>query len=312
MLCLGIVGCGRVTRMFHVKAIDQISDLCIGAVSDVDAAIRRSVDLLGGVSIKPSDHVVIKPNICNAKNPGGIVITDFRVIKAVVDIVKERASDVTLVESDNISGSAEKRARDSGFLELCDELEVGFLNLSHDDYEEYPVAGAQLRLPRTVLDADYFINLPKVKTCAHTLVTLGIKNLYGVFQRKQKGRLHKHLNDILPFLAKTVRNDLIIADGINCMEGNGPVICNLLCLDMIVVGSNLASVDSILSRIMGFDPQDIPHIANSSKAGVGPIYLSEIDVVGDDWARYVRSFEPPYSLKATLKSVKSVKDILLG
>ena len=196
----------------------------VWGVTDVDAAVRRSVDLLGGVSIKPSDHVVIKPNICNAKNPGGIIITDFRVIKAVVDIVRERAIEVTLVESDNISGSAEKRAKDSGFLKLCDEQDVGFLNLRHDDYEEYRVASAQLRLPRTVLDVAYFINLPKIKTCAHTLVTLGIKNLYGVFQRKQKGRLHGRLNEILPFLAKTVRNDLIIVDGINCMEGNGPVL----------------------------------------------------------------------------------------
>lgn len=284
----------------------------VGGVTDVDVAVRRGVDLLGGMSIKPSDHVVIKPNICNANNPHGIVITDFRVIKAVVEIVKERASEITLVESDNISGSAEKRARGSGFLDLCDELDVRFLNLSHDDYEEYHVAEARLRLPRTVLDADYFINLPKIKTCARTLVTLGIKNLYGVFQRKQKGRLHKHLDEILPFLAKTVRNDLIIADGINCMEGNGPVIGNLLCLDMIVAGTNLVAVDSILSRIMGFDPERIPHIANSAKEGIGSLDLTEIDVVGEDWVSYVQGFEPPYSLKATLKSVKSVKDLLIG
>ena len=43
MLSLGIVGCGRVTRMFHVRAIDQISDLSIGAVSDVDAAAMNKV-----------------------------------------------------------------------------------------------------------------------------------------------------------------------------------------------------------------------------------------------------------------------------
>ena len=29
--------------MFHVKAIDQISDLCIGAVSDVDATAMNKV-----------------------------------------------------------------------------------------------------------------------------------------------------------------------------------------------------------------------------------------------------------------------------
>jgi len=43
MLCLVIVGCGRVTRMFNIKAIDQISDLCIGAVSDVDATAMNKV-----------------------------------------------------------------------------------------------------------------------------------------------------------------------------------------------------------------------------------------------------------------------------
>ena len=43
MLSLGIVGCGRVTRMFHVKAIAQISDLFIGAVSDVDATAMNKV-----------------------------------------------------------------------------------------------------------------------------------------------------------------------------------------------------------------------------------------------------------------------------
>jgi uncharacterized protein (DUF362 family) len=284
----------------------------VGGVTDVDAAVRRSVDLLGGMSIKPSGHVVIKPNICNAKNPGGIVITDFRVIKAVVEIVRELASEITLVESDNISGSAEKRAKESGFLELCDEQDVGFLNLSHDDYEEYPVAGAQLRLPRTVLDADYFINLPKIKTCAQTLVTLGIKNLYGVFQRKQKGRLHKYLNDILPFLVKTVRNDMIIVDGINCMEGNGPVIGNPLCLNLIVAGNNLVSVDSVCSRIMGYDPNDIQHIALSHSQGVGEIDLKNVEIVGDDWKKYVQSFEPPHSLKASLKSLKAIREINLG
>ena len=96
------------------------------------------------------------------------------------------------------------------------------------------------------------------------------------------------------------------------MEGNGPVIGNLLCLDMIVAGTNLVAVDSILSRIMGFDPERIPHIANSAKEGIGSLDLTEIDVVGEDWVSYVQGFEPPYSLKATLKSVKSVKDLLIG
>ena len=283
----------------------------IGNVSDIGTGVKRCVDLVGGYSIKPTDAVVIKPNICSAKNPENMVITDFQVIRAIVNQVKELGNEIIMVESDNISGTAEKRVKDSGFLDLCDELDVEFLNLSHDDYEEFPVSDTVLRLPRTVLDADYFINLPKIKTCAHTLVTLSIKNLYGVFQRRRKGRLHKHLDEILPFLADKIRSDLIIVDGLTCMEGNGPVIGNSLCLNLLAAGTNVVSVDSVCSRLMGYDPVSIPHIALSSKRGVGPIDLNQIEVLGDDWTSLGHEFEPPYSLKATIKSWKAIRDIYL-
>ena len=153
----------------------------VGNILDVDSAVRRCVDLVGGYSLKPSDEVIIKPNICSSKNPDKMVLTDFRLISSVVRQIKERGNEVVMVETDNISGTAEKRVRESGFLDLCDELDVEFLNLSADDYEEYPVADTMLRIPKTVLDADYLINMPKIKTCGHTLVTLAIKNLYGLF-----------------------------------------------------------------------------------------------------------------------------------
>jgi uncharacterized protein (DUF362 family) len=279
---------------------------------DIENAVRESVDLIGGLRLDPSNRVVIKPNVCNAKNPEGMVLTDFRVIKAVVDIVRENGNDLVIVESDNISGSAESRMEGSGLMRLLDEWDVDFLNLSHDDYMEYEVAGTSLRLPKTVLDAEYFINLPKIKTCAHTLVTLGIKNLYGVLQRKQKGKLHKHLDEILPFLAETVRNDLVLVDGINCMEGNGPVVGNPVCMNLILAGRNVVSVDAVCSWLMGYDPEKISHIALSSKQGVGSIDRESIEVIGGDWSKHVQSFEPPYSLKATLKSLKAIRDVYIG
>lgn len=280
-------------------------------VENVEKAVRESIDLIGGLRLDPGVKVVIKPNICNGKNPDGMVITDFRIIKAVVDLIRENGNDLVIVESDNISGTAEKRMMDSGLMRLLDEWGVEFLNLSYDDYQEYPVANTVLRIPQTVLDADYFINLPKIKTCAHTLVTLGIKNLYGVFQRKQKDKLHSKLDTILSFLAEHIRNDLIIVDGINCMEGNGPVIGNHLCMNMVLAGRNLVSVDSVCSWLMGYNPVDIPHIALCASNGLGPIEPESIQVIGEDWRKHVRSFEPPFSLRATLKSLKSIKDIYL-
>lgn len=291
--------------------MNKLEKVSIVKALDIDQAVKTSIDLIGGLDSLSNKLVLIKPNICNAKNPQGMVTTDFRLIKAVIDIVIENENDVLIVESDNISDTAENRIEKSGLQDCLDAWGINFFNLSHDDYEEYEVAGTALRLPKTVLDAEYFINLPKIKTCAHTLVTLGIKNLYGVLQRKQKAKLHKHLDQILPFLAETIRNDLILVDGINCMEGNGPVVGNPLCLNLVSAGRNIVSVDSVCSHLMGYDPSEIPHIALSSQRGVGPIDINNINVLGENLTEMQRFFEPPYSLKATIKSLKSIRDIYL-
>lgn len=43
MLRLGIIGCGRVTTMFHLKAIDEVEDVTVEAVSDVSEDRIREV-----------------------------------------------------------------------------------------------------------------------------------------------------------------------------------------------------------------------------------------------------------------------------
>jgi len=278
----------------------------VEASKDIDEAVRRSVDLIGGLRLGGGEHVVIKPNVCNAKNPYGMVNTDPRVLEAVVGMVREKAGRITVVESDNISGTAERRMEGSGFLNLLEGLDVEFLNLSGDDYEAHEVAGVELRLPRTVLEADLFVNLPKIKTCGHTLVTLSIKNLFGVLQRRRKNRLHGCLDEVLPYLARTIRNDLIVVDGVTAMEGNGPVIGTPREMGVVVAGIDPVSVDAVCSAMMGFDPASIAHIARAHGMGLGELDPDRIEVVGDDWRRFAGEFERPYSLRATLKSVRTL------
>jgi uncharacterized protein (DUF362 family) len=42
-----------------------------------------------------------------------------------------------------------------------------------------------------VLDADYVLNLPKLKSHALTLLTAGVKNIYGVLPGYSKTLLHR-------------------------------------------------------------------------------------------------------------------------
>ena len=283
----------------------------VKVVGDPKEAVERGVGLVGGARIRSGARVVIKPNICNAKNPDGMVLTNFDIIESVVALAKKATSDITIVESDNISGTAEKRVVESGLMKRIDEWGVKFKNLSRDESEEHEVAGVRFRLPKTVLEADYFINLPKMKTEGHVLVTLSMKNLFGVIVEEKKNKFHKHLDSLLPYLSKVIRQDLIIVDGIVCMEGNGPVVGTPKCLDLVVVGTNPVEVDSVCSRIMGIDPREVKHIVNASKIGVGDMDLEKIEVLCTPLNDVCTVFEKPYSLRATLKSIKSIRNIYI-
>ena len=280
----------------------------VEAGDDIQGAVARSIELIGGLGLQGGEEVVIKPNLCNAKNPHGMVITDFRILEAVIRLIQKKTDRITVVESDNISDTADNRAAKSGLLDKLGELGAGFMNLTGDDHEVHEIAGKKLRLPRTVLDAEYFVNLPKIKTEGHVSVTLSIKNLFGVLQRRKKSALHKRLNEILPYLAKVVRHDLIVVDGLVAMEGNGPLIGTPREMGVVIAGRSPISVDALCSRLMCFDPTEIPHIAKAHEMRLGTM---NPEVLGDGWERFVCEFERPYSLKASLKSIDSIRKIYL-
>jgi uncharacterized protein (DUF362 family) len=281
----------------------------VKAGDDIGSAVRRVVDLVGGLQIKAGMKVVIKPNICNSKNPQGMVLTDFAIIEAAVNIVREKGCEPLVVESDNIAATADTRMRESGLMAKLEEWGIPFLNLSTDECTPYEIASKEIMIPKTMTDAQYVLNLAKMKTCAHTTVTLGIKNLYGCFQEAKKSRLHKKLDEILPFLAKTIKTDMTIVDCLTCMEGNGPVVGNPRRLGVLVAGPDIVAVDSFCVGLMGFKPEEIRHVANTMLLGVGQI--SGYEVVGDPWEGYVCHFEHPYSLKANIRSLSAVRDVYL-
>jgi uncharacterized protein (DUF362 family) len=281
----------------------------VGASGDVREAVRRGIELQGGLRLKGGERVVIKPNICNARNPYGMVNTDLGVIEAVVELVKERTDDVTVVESDNVSGPADRRAEESGLLRKLGELGVAFFNLSGDEFDVHEVCGVRLHIPKTVLEADYFINMPKMKTEGHVLVTLSMKNLFGVLQQARKNRLHRSLIEVLPYLAKVVRNDLIVVDGVVAMEGNGPLIGTPRDLGVVVSGSSPLPVDVVCTRMMGFDPAEVGYFVRAREMGLGDLDVDGIRVVGEDWRRFAAEFDRPLTLRASIKSFKTIRRV---
>lgn len=61
--------------------------------AEVEQMVRDAVALAGGLPVQPGDHVVVKPNLVETNWPsGGGVVTDVRVLRAVVKMALEAAA----------------------------------------------------------------------------------------------------------------------------------------------------------------------------------------------------------------------------
>ncbi|KPV64726.1 MAG: putative oxidoreductase [Candidatus Bathyarchaeota archaeon BA1] len=279
---------------------------------DIESTIRRSIDLLGGLHIKRDDLVVIKPNVCYPKNIENMVITDPRVLEATINIVKTKTRNVIVAESDSVSGTADYRLTKSGVMDLVKKCDVEFINLSKDEFEEHEVAGLTLQIPKTAMKADFLINVPKVKTHDQMVISIAMKNMFGALANKKKSELHSQLAEVLAFVTRKIRQDLIIVDGIVGMEGLGPIQGSPVDLDLIISGLNPVTVDAVCCHIMGFNPYAVETLWRAYKAGVGEIDIGRIQVFGEKIDDVKRRFNHPVrSPKNIFKALKTRLKICL-
>lgn len=297
--------------------------------SDIEAMVKSAVDLIGGLSkrIKKGSHVVIKPNLFAPYPPP--ISVDRRVIASVVKLVRQAgATRVTVIEGVSV-GTLMKRvnparstrgmARGFGTIEVMRMLgvkraveEAGGEVVGVEDAKKVVVdikggkALHRVNYPKICLDADYFINIPAMKTHTMTMVTLSIKNLQGLLD--EKGRYFSHRDDLdqhMVDISKIRKPDLIILDGLIGMEGMGageggsPVE-----MGVIMAGDDPVAVDAIASMCMGIDNPMVvgtTRIANHDGLGIANPFL--IEVVGNTVSEVRNKFQLPINFTQPLESL---------
>ena len=86
---------------------------------------------------------------------------------------------------------------------------------------------------------------------------------------QDQGFYHSSLEDIIVDLNQIIQPNLCIIDGRVGIQGwNGP---KTRPLNAFIFGRSPVAVDATMARIMGFEPEKIPHLAISSKHGLGTL-----------------------------------------
>ena len=231
--------------------------------------VQTGLDWLGlGRSLKAGDRVCVKPNLTFPEfRPG--VMTNPEAIEALVLYLKNFTDRITICESD--SGGYNRFSMDevfakTGIAEFAKRHAVRVVNMSFVPSKtiefSHQLRSLKVPLPAFLLEeTDCFITMPVPKVHSNTIVSLALKNQWGVIQEPAlRLKLHPYFPQVIYHVNKALPRTLAVVDGKYGLNRNGPLRGDPVELDWLLISDNPFVSDAIVSEIMGFDWRDIPHL----------------------------------------------------
>lgn len=228
-------------------------------------------------------NILLKPNMLQAHRPEKNVTTNPAVVEAVAEAVMEKGANCRIGDSPSGWGmnSAKAAAEKAGFLEVCMRTGIDFDFFDSQELREVKIERGRiynkLYLPESYFSYDIVINLPKLKTHSLTIFTLGVKNMFGLIPGLAKADFHrkaahpKKFASALCDLYSVVIPDYTILDGIEGMDGEGPVTGRRRKLNRIFISRDANALDAVVERMCGVDPEKVPLTREVADRGLGEI-----------------------------------------
>ena len=220
--------------------------------------------------IGEGDTVVIKPNFCSFELGEGVT-TNLELIKTLVSLLSDQAGRVIVGETSSNWNDLDQ---------LIGKLDLGceFVNLSRLESRVFESPFGPLSLP-AILFESRLVNLPVLKTHVLTKLTLGVKNLFGLLQVKDKDRYHGVIHQFLPYLLGIVKPDLNILDATYSMLGRGgPTSGKVVKTNLLLASRDAVSLDMAACRFFGLEPNNVRHIkAAAERFGTKPVVMGDVD-----------------------------------
>ena len=245
-------------------------------------------------------RVFLKPNMVEYELDTVINTHPHVVAGAAIACRRAGASEVVVGEGPGHRRDMEYLLTSTGLHDQLREQRIRFVDLNHDDVAVVPLQSwftglQELALPVTLLDSDFVISLPKLKTHHWAGMTCSMKNLFGTVPGAvygwPKNPLHVHgiANSILDLTA-TIRPHFAIVDGVIAMEGDGPIMGRPRSLGFVAMGSDPVAVDATCARVIGLDPYKIEYLQPAAEF-LGVVDASRIEHRGESPDRYVTRFD---------------------
>jgi uncharacterized protein (DUF362 family) len=294
-----LVGAGLVRRWLRERtgvfiAEDQsyAGDL-VGTIRDGLVACGLVPESLRG------KRVLLKPNMVEPARDAPHMTTHPAMVLAAVEVFRGWGAVVSVGEGPGHVRDTEMALVESGIGEALDRLRLPFADLNYEEVAWTKNRGRRSKLagfffPRSVAEADLIVSMPKMKTHHWVGVTAAMKNLYGTIPGCKygwpKNVLHySGIPETVYDINASLPRAIAIVDGIDCMEGDGPIMGTPKTMGLVIVGTSPAAVDATVCRLMEVDPYAVPYLALAADR-LGPLDERLIEQRGERWQPLARPF----------------------
>jgi uncharacterized protein (DUF362 family) len=223
-------------------------------------------------------------------------------LRALLEYLKPIYKGQIIIAESSSSVNSSDGFKNYGYTDLEKDFNIKFYDLNTKSMgKPYYILDRNLHLdPIQIADIfanpDYYvISLSRLKTHNSVVMTAGIKNIgmaaplnpgsvNGSKPISYKRNMHSggsrwlHFN--LYLMAQSVRPDFTIIDGVEGMEGNGPINGTPVDHRIAMAGFDVVAVDSMCARLMGIPLENVGYLNYCAAAGIGNMDRDKIEIIG--------------------------------
>jgi uncharacterized protein (DUF362 family) len=265
--------------------------------SDIGKSISDALILANYGFPTHVNSVVIKPNLCYYWDAATGQTTDPKVVSSIIDRVREEyGQDVSIkvAEADASAMRTKYAFKVLGYEKLAEQKKIELFNLSEGALEEKVVIiknhQFHFQVSPLLLNADLFINVPKLKLMRPVKFSCAMKNIFGCIGTRRKVMYHKDLNEAVVGINKVLSPHLTIVDGLVAV-GRFPIKFNL-----IMASADPFSIDWVAAKVMGYRPAKVRFLRLSISEKIG--CPKNVIPTGEDIAELARLFPKEKTVNA--------------
>ncbi len=245
-------------------------------------------------------QLIIKPNMVVTSIP--LCATHVDAMRALLEFLKPIYKGQILIAESSSSVNSSDGFKNYGYLDLAKDFNVKFVDINASStgtpvcIMDRNLHVDKIQVSDLLTSPDNFvISISRLKTHNSVVMTGAVKNLAmgaplnpgavnGAKPISYKRNMHSggsrflHYNIFLE--APYILPDFSIIDGLEGMEGNGPINGTPVDHKIALASFDAVAMDSMATRLMGIPLEDVGYLNYCAAGGLGNVDRDKIDIIG--------------------------------